>query len=168
MTNIEKIIKQAVNEGIAAGRQLAEKKTTDAYKATERRLYALPDLKGKVEKDREYLKDLLQHGLQGHSKDIARFKRSGLRLSDEDLLDALAKDLQASILADEHEIKAIEDAIAPLTSDPYFPAVSGRYFDQKTDDEIAAEISCDPTTVRRNRGRLVRRVAIRLFGSQAV
>ena len=42
--NIEAIIKKAVNEGINAGRREAEKKPLNAYKETERRLYALPDI----------------------------------------------------------------------------------------------------------------------------
>jgi hypothetical protein len=40
--DIEAIIKRAVEAGLAAGRKQAEQTARDAYRATERRLYALP------------------------------------------------------------------------------------------------------------------------------
>lgn len=165
---IEAIIKKAVIEAIEAGRKLSEQKPKDAFKATERRLYALPDLREKVKRDRERLEELQEHGLRSRSNDIIRFQKSGRRISDEELLEGLIQDLKATIAADEYEIKTIEDALAPLTSDPYFRTVTGRYFDNLTDEEIAKEIPCDPATVWRNRGRLVTRLAVRLYGVDAL
>jgi DNA-directed RNA polymerase specialized sigma24 family protein len=55
-----------------------------------------------------------------------------------------------------------------LTSDPYYRALEGKYFEQKSDDELAEELNCDVSTVWRNRGRLVTRLAIRLYGVDAV
>jgi hypothetical protein len=165
---IDLIIKKAVDAGIKAGRRETEQKPIDAYRATERRLYALPDVKDMVAKDKVYLQDIQANGLHGHSRDLIRFKRAGRRMTDDEILEAMIQDLEAKIAANEHEINIVEDALAPLTSDPYFRAISGRYFDQISDDEIAKEIPCDPRTVRRNRGRLVRRVAVRLYGVDAV
>ncbi|NLW90007.1 MAG: hypothetical protein GXY34_00175 [Syntrophomonadaceae bacterium] len=165
---IKKAVKMAVKEALEEGRRQAEKAPSDTYKSTERRLYALPDLKDKVEADRKYLADIKEFGLSSHSKDIARFKGSGQRLSDDDLLEAVIKDVERRIAASEHEIQEVEEALEPLTNDPYYLCVSGRYFDQKSDDDIAVEIPCDPSTVRRNRGRLVRRIAVRLYGVEAV
>lgn len=166
--DIEAIIKKAVNAGIEAGKRQAERAPVDAYKATEKRLYALPDLKDKVERDKQYLKDLLQHGLAKHSKDIVRFKTSGQRLSDDEILEGVAKDVQAAIAADEFEIKTIEDALAPLTSDPNYLVISGRFFEGKSDEEIGKKLKCDPTTVRRNRGKLMHRIVVRLYGAGAL
>lgn len=166
--NVQLYIKKAVKEGIEAGRSQAEKKVQNAYKATERKLYAYPDLKAKVQADQEYLLDLQQYGLARHSADIVRFQKAGVRLSDEDLMEGLIQDIQARIAVNEYEIKLIDDALDPLTSDPYYLTISGRYFEQMSDDQIAEQIPCDPRTVRRNRGRLVNRVAIRLFGADAV
>lgn len=169
--NIEATIKKAVEAGIEAGRKQAEQieqSKFDAYKSTERRLYALPDIKEKVEQDRESLQELLDHGTKGRSKDICRFQYSGQRLSEEEIVDALAKDIQSIIAKNVHEIEVIEDALAPLIGDTYYQALSGKYFDHLEDDAIAININCDPRTVRRNRGRLVRRVAVRLYGVDAL
>ncbi len=166
--NVEAIIKKAVNEGIKAGTKQAEQSKLNAYKSTENRLRAFPDLLDKIIKDKEHLQDLLEYGPRGHSKDICRFQRSGVRLSEEELVDALSKDIAASIAKSEYEIKAIEDALAPLTSDLYYRVIEGKYFEQLDDEFIAEELHCDPSTIRKNRGRLVRRAAVRLYGVDAI
>jgi hypothetical protein len=100
--------------------------------------------------------------------DIVRFQRSGSRLDVEDIEAAIKQDRQAQIAADEFEIKTIEEDLAPLTGDPYFRVIPGRYFEQKTDDEIAEEIHREVRTIQRNRGRLVHRIAVKLFGAEAI
>jgi len=165
---INKAVENAVAKAIEVGRTQVAKSPEDIYKTTERRLYALPDLKDKVTRDKEYVRTILTEGLPKRSKDIARFQRSGCRLEPEELLEALAQDLRASIAADEFEIKTLDEALAPLTSDPYYLSVSGRYFESKSDEDIAESLDCETRTVRRNRGRLVRRIAVRLYGTNAV
>jgi len=165
---IRSIVKEALNEAIEESRKQAKKEPDNYYKATERRLWALPDLKDKVNKDKQYLQDLIDNGLRSHSKDVVRFQRSGRRLSNEEILEALIKDIKAAIAANEYEIKVVEDALEPLTNDPYFRVIPGRYFEQLSDDELTKELFCDARTIRRNRGRLVHRVAVRLYGVDAV
>lgn len=166
--DVEKIIKKAVTEGIEAGKKLAKLDVKSIYRTTERKLYAYPDLKEIVEKDKEYLQDLELYGLQKYSCSIIRFKKSGVRLSDEELLEALKQDVRARIASNEYEIKIIEEALQPLVDDPYFLVISGRYFEHISDIEIAERIPCDPSTVRRQRKRLIQRIAVRLFGAEAV
>ena len=166
--DIEKIIQRAVQAGIEAGRAQAEKTVKDAYRATERRLYALPVLLKKVEDAKEKLQELEQHGLRKRSRDIIRFSRSGWRFSHDEILEALKLDIEASIAADEHEIETLKKALKQIENDTYYLAVKGKYLDGLSDDEIAQAISCDPSTVRRNRGRLVRILAVWLYGAEAV
>ena len=106
--------------------------------------------------------------MSGHSKSIVRFTRSGVRLSPDEIMEALVQDMTAAIAADEHEVETIADALRTIESDLYFQTVEGRFIHGKTDDEIAEAIACDPSTVRRNRGRLVRKVAVWLYGVQAI
>ena len=55
-----------------------------------------------------------------------------------------------------------------VADDEYYPIIRMKYFEGKTDEEIAPEIPCDPSTVRRNKSRLIRRIAVKLYGAQAV
>ena len=134
--NIESIITRTVRETIEAYRASSSRSVKDAFKATERRLYALPDLREK--------------------------------LTPEEIFEAVVTDTEAEIAADEHEIEAIERALAAISDDPYYLAVTGKYIDHMTDEEIAGEIHCDATTVWRNRKRLVQRLAVRLYGADAL
>ena len=49
-----------------------------------------------------------------------------------------------------------------------FADASSVTFKELTDEEIAGEIHCDATTVWRNRKRLVQRLAVRLYGADAL
>lgn len=161
---IEEIIKQAVE----AGRISAERQARDVYKATERRLYAYPYLKQKLADDREMLEELLAYGPREKSKSIVRFQKSGRRLEPDEIAEALKMDLEATIASDEEEIRTIEKAVGYIREDKYAYCLFGRYFDEKDDEAIAAELECDISTVWRNRKRLVQRVSVMLYGAQAV
>lgn len=166
--DIEAMIQKAVKAGIEAGRKEAERAPIDAYRATERRLYALPTLVKKVQDAKEKLRDLEDHGLHQRSKDVVRFRRSGQRLSDCDIEEAIKLDLSSDIAKNEHEIETVKKALRNIEDDTYYVAVSGRYFEGISDEEIAKQIPCDERTVRRHRGRLVRVVAVWLYGAEAV
>lgn len=166
--NIESIITKAVREAVEAYRVSAARSVKDAFKATERRLYALPDLREKLEDDRERLAEIRAFGPRSRSKDIARFTKTGVRLTPEEIFEAVVADTEADIAADEHEVEAIEKALSAISADPYYLVITGKYIDHLTDEEIAGKIPCDTTTVWRNRKRLVQRLAVRLYGSDAL
>ena len=126
------------------------------------------DLREKLEDDRELLAEIRAYGPRQRSKSITRFTKTGVRLTPEEIFEAVVTDTEAEIAADEHEIEAIERALAAISDDPYYLAVTGKYIDHMTDEEIAGEIHCDATTVWRNRKRLVQRLAVRLYGADAL
>ena len=161
-------IKKVIKEAMEAGRRQEQKRVTNTYKATERRLYAYPDLKDKIESDQDYMYDIATYGLGDHSADIIRFQKCGVRLSDNEIIQGIIQDYTAKIAESQHEIKVIDTALAPLKSDPYFRVIPGKYFEGFNDNELAAELFCDPSTVRRNRSKLVNRLAIRLYGVDAL
>lgn len=161
---IEEIIKKAVE----AGRMSAERMPHDAYKVTEKRLYALPILRRKIIDDRERLQELKKYGSRENSKSIVRFQRSGTRLTPEEIREMLILDIEAAVAADMCEIEAVERALKDIKDDPYYFTVTGRYEKDLTDEQVAEHIPCDTTTVWRNRKRLVQRIAVRLYGVEAV
>jgi hypothetical protein len=167
-SNIEAIIARAVKAGIEAGRTQAGQAPVDAYRATERRLYALPTLYKKVEDERQHLEELQQSGFHERSKDIARFNRSGVRLTLEEKLEALIQDILATIAADEYEIATIKKSLEIIENDAYYFLVKRHYFDGVSDDDIGVDIKRDRTTVCRQRGRLIRILAVWFYGAQAL
>lgn len=162
--DIEGIIWKAVE----ATRVASERSVKDAYRATERRLYALPDIRAKLKDDKESLAEVKEHGVRNRSHSVTRFLKSGVRLSPEEALAAVEMDLEASIASCEHEISVMERALAAIADDEYYETVTGKYLERLADEKIAERISCDPTTVWRNRKRLVQRISVRLYGVGAV
>ena len=165
---IDAMIKKAVNAGIEAGRREGAVTAGNAYKETEKRLYAYPVLIQKIADDKEKIIELSTHGAPGRSKSLVRFSTSGGRIDPEEKLDALIKDLQAVMARDQHEVDTIAGALDTIAKDPFYSVIAGKFIHLQADDEIAASIPCDPSTVRRNRGRLIRRLAVWLYGAQAL
>ena len=166
--DVPAIIKEAVNAGLTAGRLQGAKIAGDAYKATEKRLYAYPVLLRKIKDDDVKLAQYHVHGAPERSKSITRFSRTGVRLTPDEIADALIQDLTATMAADQHEADTIAAALETIKDDPYYITIAGKFIEGQGDDEIAALIPCDPSTVRRNRGRLIRRLAVWLYGAQAL
>ena len=100
------------------------------------------------------------------SKDICRFKKDGVRLSDDEIISALVQDIKAKIAADEYEIQSIQSALEIVKGDAQYRTLSGRYFDNISDAEIAKELGCDESTVWRHRKRLVKKVVVMLYGAE--
>lgn len=155
-------------KAVEAGKMSAERNVRDAYRATERRLYALPILKARIEENIDKLEEIITLGPGEHSKGITRFQKSGVRLEPEDIKDAAIMDLKASIAADEYEVETIENALKLIQNEVYYFAVEGKYIHGLTDDEISEKIHCDKSTVYRNRKNLIQRIAVFLYGSYAV
>lgn len=166
--SVEEIIKKAVDAGLEAGRLSAERSSRNAFKGTERRLYALPTLRQKLEDDRERLDEIKTYGPRSRSKSITRFGKSSVRLTPEEILEAVVTDMEATIAADEYEIERMEKALSIIADDEYVKTVTGRYIEGLTDEEIAEAIHCDTSTVWRNRKRLVQRLSVWLYGAKAV
>ena len=162
------IITEAVNDALQAGRAQASSIAKDAYKATEKRLHALPVLERKVISDKEMLEELVTEGPHGRSKSIVRFQRSGYRVSPEEMLEALINDLKAIIATDEHEIATVRRALEEFKEDPYFITVTGKYIDRYEDADIANKLGCSGVQVWKQRTRIVQSIAIMLYGADAV
>lgn len=158
-------LESAITMAVEVGRMVAARTAKDAFKATERRLCAIPDLREKLKDDEEELEKARRNGLKERSYSVPRF---GVKLPPEEIMKAVIMDLEASIAATKHELKAIEKALTSIQDDPYYLAVDGKYIQQMTDEEIAEKIHCDPVLVWRNRRSLVQRVAVRLYGACAV
>lgn len=139
-----------------------------AFKNTEARLYALPVLKVKLRDDKEKIEDLRTYGTPARSKSITRFSKNSVRLDPEEALEAIIKDKEAGIETDQHEVDMLEEALEIIENDQYYESVSGRYFEGLDNETIAESLGCDATTVWRNRQRLIKSLAVRLYGTAAI
>ena len=152
----------AVHYGVP--QQLADRKKTEkaAYAETERRLYAMRALRARVEVAE--LEGLGVEALREHSASLVRVLRPGMRLDPEEVHTMQLAMLRGRLAADERELKRMNIALSFISDDPYYLTVEARYLRGVGDYDIAERLNCDPSTVRRNRIRLVRMLALRLYG----
>ena len=90
--------------------------------------------------------------------------RPGMRLDPEEVHTMQLAMLRGRLAADERELKRMNIALSFISDDPYYLTVEARYLRGVGDYDIAERLNCDPSTVRRNRIRLVRMLALRLYG----
>ena len=144
---------------------------TSTYKATEKRLYAIPILRERIADSSEELAELETLGIEAlreHSLSLVKLLRPGIRLTPEEVHAAQLAELRGRLAADEREVRKIQIALTSIEDDPYYQAVEMKYFGNARDAQVAEKLCCDPSTVRRNRVRLVRRLALRLYGANAL
>lgn len=161
-------VDEVISRAVITTRLSCAREPKDVFKATEKRLYAYPVLSAKIRNDEEMLEEIQLHGIHQKSHSITRFLRSGTRLDAEDIKQAVMLDLRAAIAADRHEIERIDKALEQIADDAYHELVRYKYFEQKSEDEIADLMHCAPRTVRAHKSRLVGRLAIFLYGAEAL
>lgn len=158
-------VEEIIQKTVFATRLAAERETKDTFKATEARLYAYPILKLRIKDKQEELVEIQNIGVRKKSKSIVRYQKSGVRLSEEEITEAIVKDIEAQIAGDEKECETIEKAVSLLGGDPYQDLIKYKYFQSKRDDEIGEILHCDARTVRNHKSRLVNRISVFLYGS---
>lgn len=62
----------------------------------------------------------------------------------------------------------IEQALATIKSDPYYEIIEMFYFDGVSREMIAGYFDTTPTTISRNKTRLIRKLSIRLFSAETI
>ncbi|WP_378955401.1 hypothetical protein [Pelosinus sp. sgz500959] len=172
--NINKLIEQAVAKAVNAtmllGVEKGKSEAKNLFKQTEIRLYAYPELIRNIIKYNLDIDDLGKEGVSGRSKDIVFYSThgGGTRLSADEIQEARVMILQKKIYRDQTEIDEIDFALEAVQEDEYYNVIRMKYFEGKSDEEIAEDISCDASTVRRNKSKLIRKIAVKLYGAQAV
>lgn len=140
---VTETLKQLGIDSAAINRQKAKHKKT-AYQKTEQLLYNYNLFKKIVEEKRKRGKGTVQgvgsvHGTVDGSVDTT---------------------VQA--------ITLINDSLDSLRSDPYYKILEMRYFEGRTQEDIAAILGRSQQTISKNQSRLVHQLAIRIFPNQVV
>jgi DNA-directed RNA polymerase specialized sigma24 family protein len=161
---IEQIIDMSIKKAVA----IPELNIKEYFKFTEKRLYAYMTLLENIkryEKDKEDLeKESHCYGSQ-KSKDIVRMQMSGVRLSPEEILHGRILNLERKKQIDVTEIQEIQRALDVIKNDKYYMIIELKYFEKYNDTQIAQEMHCDESTVKRRKNKLVREMMLSLYGA---
>lgn len=136
------------------------------YSKTESLLYNLPQLKKAVQERREQISEIERYGLPRASKSFTVFiPNSGYvdTTSEYEKKENKLDQLHGVIIELENRITQIEAAVDTVKDDPYFPIIKMRYFDKKTNAQIAERLKCDEGTVKRHKNKMLESIRFALF-----
>lgn len=179
MTEFTKSVANAVvqalkNENII-GTQNASKlgiNEKSAYAKTEALLYNYNNFV-RIIRDKEHeIEDLYMHGVPQKCGAVGERVQSspvqtGIVLPEESV-EAAVRNIRESMTGTLNAINLINKGMATLKNDPYYCILEMRYFEGRTQEDIAVELKCDQATISRNRSRLVKELSMRLFPNQYV
>lgn len=142
-----------------------------AYQKTEQLLFNYRAFKRIVQERMQEVEDLKRYGVPGKAASYEYTPHSntvhGLTLPADSVEVAVQKVL-ASVESTVQAIALIDKCMASLKGDPYYAILEMRYFEGRTQEDIAMQLGCAQKTISQNKGRLVKELAMRLFPNQVI
>lgn len=166
--NINETIKAAAKE---TAKQVIEelksnrfiKNDISYFRKVEILLYQYPSLKKSISQKEEDIKYIEQHGLPEKSCSIVMYQTSGGNRSGQDRYVELIEKYKAEKAETERDIQRIDTALNKVKDDKYYRIVELKYFENMKEEDIAAELEKDTSTVYRNKKRLINNLKTILF-----
>lgn len=165
------VIKALKDENIM-GTAPPPKTEKTAYQKTEQLLYNYNGFKRIVADKQREIEELRKYGVPQKSGSIVQYTPGsgivrGTVLPEESVENAV-RSVEASVQGTVDAIALIDKCMAALKTDPYYKILEYRYFDGRTQEDIAVEFNCSQVTISNNKNRLVRELSMRLFPDQVV
>ena len=143
-----------------------------AFEKTEALLYSYRDFKRIVDERMQEIEDIKKYGVP---KDLSvreyvakgSVHTGGLVLEEESVESAVAR-LWRSVQSTVQAISLVDKGMAALKYDPYYRILEMRYFEGRTQEDIAVEFGCSQVTISNNKNRLIRELSMRLFPNQII
>lgn len=148
------------------------KKERSAYQKTEQLLYNYNGLKRVVEDRMKEIEEIKQYGVPTKSKSITQFGGAsgtvkGIVLEEESV-EAAVRTRLASVQDTVQVIDQIDKCLDVLRKDQYFDILEMRYFEGRTQEDIAVYYGCSQVTISNNKNRLVKELSLLLFPDEVV
>lgn len=167
------MIVTAVVEALDKGKYIDTKsKSKTAYQKTEQLLYNYNGFK-KIVKEKELeIETLKKYGVPQRSTSIVEYSPgSGVvkgMITEEESVENAIRSVQSSVQGTVQAISLIDNCMVALKNDPYYDILEMRYFEGRTQDDIALTLGCSQVTISKNKSRLVKELAMRLFPEQVI
>ena len=143
-----------------------------AYQKTEQLLYNYNGFKRIVEERLQEIEDIRKYGVPKKSPGLSEFVQHGGMpqgiVLEEESVDAAVASVQRTVQATVDAIELIDKCMNALKSDPYYRILELRYFEGRTQEDIANIFNCSQVTISKNKNRLVRELSMRLFPNQSI
>ena len=143
-----------------------------AYQKTEALLYSYNNFKKIVAERKLEIEELRKYGVPkscGAGGERVQSSRNvqGIVLPEESVEAAVCR-IERSVQETVNVINMINKCMEALKSDPYYLILEYRYFEGRTQEDIATIFGVSQVTISNNKNRLVRELAMRIFPGQVV
>lgn len=150
-----------------------KKSEKTAYQKTEQLLYNYRAFQKIVAERMAEIETLRKYGVPQRSTSIVEYSSNGGGIVGglvlpEDSVESAVRTVQASVEGTVQAIALIDKAMAALRSDPYYRILEMRYFEGRTQEDIALEFNCSQMNISKNKSRLVRELTMRIFPNQVI
>lgn len=157
------------NSNIGKQQPKAEK---SAYAKTETLLYNYIGFQKIVEERKLEIEEIRKYGVpQTCGAGGERVQNGnlphGIVLPEESVESAVCR-IECSVEGTVQAIALIDKCMAALKNDPYYRVLELRYFEGRTQEDIATLFGCSQVTISNNKNRLVRELSMRLFPNQSI
>ena len=147
------------------------KTSKTAYQRTEQLLYNYRGFKRIVEERMQEIEDIRRYGVPHRGYMGERVQNGNLPqgiVLPEEAVEAAVRTVERSVEGTVQAIALIDKSMAALRSDPYYGILEMRYFEGRTQEDIALEYGVSQVTISNNKGRLVRELSMRIFPNQVI
>ena len=151
-----------------------KKQEKTAYQKTEQLLFNYNGFKRIIQERQQEIIDLRTYGIPqkvtatiGGERVQTSRSNVGIVLPEDAVEDAV-RTVERSVEGTVQAIALIDKCMAALKNDPYYKILEMRYFEGRTQEDIALTFGCSQVTISNNKSRLVRELAMRLFPNQVI
>ena len=167
----ETIAQLGLVNGSANPKTTPAMKEKTAYAKTEALLYNYNGFQRIIKERMDEIEEIKKYGVPKKGEAVKQYggggSVSGLVLPEESVESAVRR-IEESIKQTIHAVNLIDRGMAALSSDPYYGILRMRYFEGRTQEDIAFEMKCSQVNISKNNSRLVRELSFRLFPDQSV
>ena len=148
-------------------------KEKSAYAKTEALLYNYRGFRRIIDERMAEIEDIKKHGVPKKGGAVVEYGGTvggtvrGIMLPEESV-EAAVRRVEASVQDTVHALSLIDKCMEQLKSDPYYGVLEMLYFEGRTQEDIAVTYGCSQVAISKNKSRLVRELAMRLFPNQAI
>lgn len=144
-----------------------------AYQRTEQLLFNYNNFKKVVRQKEQEIEEIRKYGVCEQGSAVVQYggscgsKPRGIML-DEERVEAAIKNVQKSMESTVQAIALIDKSMATLNFDPYYKILEMRYFEGRTQEDIAMEFNCTQQNIAYHKSRLIKELSIKIFPDKVI
>ena len=133
-----------------------------AYKQTEQLLFNYPKFRRLIEERNQQIEDIRQNGVPRGSLTTGAIGTEAYQRNE--AIYAIRKSMETV----ERAVALVDRAMAQIKGDPYYKVVEMRYFEGRSQEDIASEYNCTQQSISYNMKRLVKQLSMEMLPSKVV